>query len=179
MNIVRDVPLFQCLAERHFHWLWQILVSSIIPTWVCSSWRFAFVLKPNYFSCLIHKCYTKTGNSKQDLTIFTDQILDFNASNQSSFCVLCWWVSESRKKSSLQNFCAVLPLSPWNLISLKPNTIPPSSLSLLLSWFSPSQPPSSMETTAHSKLTHSPTSRNRERMGKVKIENSWVEINTA
>lgn len=39
------------------------------------------------------------GNSKQDLTIFANQILDFKASDPFNFCMLCWLLSESRKKS--------------------------------------------------------------------------------
>lgn len=100
MNIVWDVLLIQCLAERHFDWLFNAgFKYSTHRRWfllkVCS----ILVLKPNYFPCIICKFYTKMGNSKQDLTIFNDQILDFKASDQSSFCMFCWLVSENRKKS--------------------------------------------------------------------------------
>lgn len=48
------------------------------------------VLKPKHSSCILCKLYTKMGNSKQDRTIFTDQILDFKASDPSSICMLPW-----------------------------------------------------------------------------------------
>lgn len=74
------------------------------------------------------------GNSKQDRTIFTDQILDFKASDQSSICMLPWLVNRSRKKS-LPKLLSKTPVLHFlfhvEISSHLNHTIPSSYLSLL------------------------------------------------
>lgn len=87
MNILWDVPLIHFKTDL-YRYLFQVEYQTVIffLLRICS----ILVLKPKHSSCILCKLFTKMGNSKQDRTIFTDQILDFKASDPSSICILLW-----------------------------------------------------------------------------------------